>query len=472
MTITSAVRIVLNEPVIASLGKATAAVPSSLPFLPGAMLWGILANEAYAGGKPASDILAQLYGGGLLVGDGLPVAAGSVALPAPRSLHRLKGGSVWEDWSDGQHKPGYEQSKERHIAPGGSQVNVRMVDTQRTAIDPTTLRAADGQFFGLQAIAPEQSFIALLEGAQSVVADALNILCGDHYLGRSRLAEFGQVTIEHSDVPILPNHGNDQATFLWCLSDLAPHNEYLLPTERPHDEFFGAAIDWSRCFVRHRRYSPFNQKWKAQQPERLVIARGSVLVLKSPVSAGLRRFGYFQEQGLGLVLASAEQPLKLIESWQVESDGHSPSDLQNKSINRKIEPPETDLSRWLSKRAVELSATRSRRVAAENAWNIWGPRYETAETIMGARCGPTPTQWSLIANFTTLDDLRQELENARDAQTEKESQSWQARFEAKEAGTFAAAALAILDTEGVENLRRLAKELRNALRREGWFDGH
>jgi hypothetical protein len=425
------------------------------------MLWGIVANAAYTSGENKDAIFSRLHGAGVVIGDAWPMIGADVALPIPKSLHRSKDGGAWEDWSTGARNPGYRQAKEGQVGPSKAreeltEVMVGRVSTQRTAINPETLTAADGQFYSLQALAAGQKFLALLEGQD--VETAINVLTGEHFVGRSRNAEFGRVTIRPVPMPNLPNWGQGQAHYLWCLSDIAAHDDQYLPSERP-SYLFDQEIDWSKSFVRHRRYSPFNFKWGRRQSERLVIARGSVLVLKSGVEPGLRRAGFWQEQGLGLVLASCAPLLELLRDWRAS----------HFSEGKLRTPLETNLSRWLSHRSNASKLRSADRDRASAAWPQWRHEYEQAIRLQGETCGPSPSQW---AGLVDLDEagVRTFLAKAQNTSTEQERLSWQARFAPGPEGTFADKALALLDNEGVEALVRTAKVLRDALKRERWFD--
>jgi len=465
----AAFRVTLDAPLIASSDVATAAAPSTLPYLPGAMLWGVLASAAYRAGAASEAILDRLHGGGLIVGDAWAEGARGVALPAPKSLHQSKDGGNWEDWTREAHKAGWRQAKGQQVEPWDPhdlttlpEVKVRTITSNRTAIDPTELRAADGQFYGLQALAVGQSFVAVIEGGDQTQVDAaVTTLTGARFLGRSRNAEFGAVTIAAVPVPALPVPApGPNATILWCLSDLAALDAHHQPTERP-DRLLGAQIDWSRSFVRHRTYSPFNAKWATRQSERLVIARGSVLTLKSPVDAGYHRTGLWTEQGLGLVLASALPPRDVLTAWEAAT-----------GVVRGQTPPATmtPLSNMLDARAHRLKTIKDQNAEALGVWAaIWKVRYEAAERLQGERCGPRPSQWSQVANKTTVVELRQFLTGAQTSGGARETLSWQARFAEGSENTFAAAALALLTDDGAK-LRRTATALRDALKRERWFD--
>lgn len=461
--------VTLIDPVIASFDVATAAVPTSLPYLPGAMLWGVLAHRAYGSAKPAGEVLDWLYGGGLLVGDAWLAVDGDIALPVPMSFHRVKSGGELLDLTRDPRQAGCKQQRDKQIRPGEggdiyAEAAVATVATRRTSIDPDTLRASDGHFYSLQALAAGQRFVAWIEGPQDQVDWAIEVLSGRHLLGRSRMAEFGRAQIRPVDPPALPETGEGGARYLWCLSDLAGLDAQFTPTERP-ERLLGAQIDWSRSFVRHRTYAPFNAKWGRRQSERLVIARGSVLTLDTDVPAGLHRAGLWQEQGLGLMLALAAPPREVLRGW---SRCHTPQpQAAQQGASRDI--AETDLSRLLQRWAETKDTQRKLNASAARVWDEWGKLYAAAEGLQGERCGPTASQWAALAQMPDA-DIRPFLERARESRGAKEILAWQAAFAIGDEGTFAGKALAILGKEGAAALKRLAKALRDSLKREGWFD--
>lgn len=465
-----AIKITLKGPVLASAHTATAAEPDGLPYLPGAMLWGVLAAQAYGtAGAKHQAIYDNLYAGGLLIGDALPLVNAVLGLPVPMSLHQKKGATAdWQDWSIAPRAAGFSQAKHWAVGPGVSQVDVKLETTQRTAINPDTGTAADGQFFGFQAICAGQSFVSVIEGPDAATVDvAVTSLCGDRFLGRSRNAEYGRVWIETADLPGLPAITGTDAHFVWCLSDIAAHDDFGQPTDRPGDAFFGAAIDWRHSFVRHRRFAPYNSTWKSRMPERLVIARGSVIKLKTPVRPGLCRVGFHQEQGLGLVLASAEPPLEMLKGWVGETTTEPGGPEQAVTV---ANVPETPLTKWLKARKAELTIREKDAVLSRDAWQVtWEQRYKDAASIAGTRVGPTPTQWGALADS---DNPGEFLNNVgHQDQSRAESTKWQAKFGSEAADTFDIAAKAFLDENNDRALRKVATELRRQLKIERWFDG-
>ena len=466
--------ITLQGPVITSAHTATAAEPEALPYIPGALLWGLAATAAYGDGHDKAAVFARFHSGRLRFGDGYPVGRDGIGLPVPMSLHRPKDATGAlsedvEDWAACDRSPGRTQQKHWAVGPGLTEIKVARETTLRTSINPDTGRAADGLLFGFEMLSPGQTFRAMIEGEDAADVDAaVADLLGEQVLGRSKSVEFGRVMIDRAQDWALPETGAGDARYLWCLSDLAAHDEHGQPTERPGDDFFAAAIDWHHSFVRHRRHAPYNAKWGRRMPERLVIQRGSVITLTSGIKAGLRRFGFHQEMGLGVVLASAMSPLDVLRGWTVPEAATLSTGL-DRSPKDADKPTKTPLSKWLETQSEDRSKRRSEVDAADSAALCdWMTCYENARRLAAARVGPTPSQWGAIAGARNPEAVLNDLagQNAR-----KETAVWDARFAAGEAGTFAAKARAHLTRHGPRALQALATALRRELDKMGWFDG-
>jgi hypothetical protein len=467
----------LHEPLIASSDVATAAAPETLTYIPGAMLWGLLVGQAYGSGMAKSDILDRYYGGSLVVGDGMPVIGGHLAVPVPLSFHvnkdkakRATEGFV--DYAEEDRRLDYAQVKHGAVIKGQDGIALAEVATtaaMRTAINPATGMAAEGELYTLAALAAGQDFIAEIEGPSDLVDEAINQLAGQQRLGRTRNAEYGTVTIAPCPAaPALPAGAGNDAIYAWCLSDVAAHDARGLPTERPDDAFFGAPISWEQSFARHRRYAPFNATWGRRQTARTVINRGSVFRLKTPVAAGERLLGFNTETGLGRVLFSAMAPKGLIAAWNgtvtlagVEAEAR--------------EGAAPDLIAWLEAKSAKARDRDMQRRDIDEIWQRWKPRYVAAHELAGRaantpRVGPGPSQWSAFFDMDVA-AISVALERLGDQENMREAAVWQARFGIGDEATFVAAAQAEL-AQGGEHFRRVARTLRTRLLAEkGWFDG-
>jgi CRISPR-associated protein Csx10 len=466
-----AVAVTLQGPLVTSARVATAAHPEALPFIPGAALWGAVASACYGPGHDKAEVFERLHGGALVIGDGWPATSGRVGLPVPMSLHLPKGqrfsASAARDWTVDAGAAGWAQCKRWAIGPELTEVPVQRNVSLRTAISPETGRADDGQLFGIEALAPGQCFIAMIAGEEVAVETAVAALGATRYLGRSRHSEFGRVEITETSMPVLPDTGAGPARYLWCLSDLAAHDTHGQPTTRPGPAFFGQPIDWGRAFIRRRLWSPFNSTWGTRAPERLVIERGSVLVLDQGIAPGLHPFGFHQEQGLGQVLALTEPPLAALRGWAV-------GPVTSAATKGAATAGETDLSRLLAARAGERATARVEAASTEVAVGDWMRLYALADRIAGRRVGPSPSQWGAVASSA---DPVGVIESFLSTETNAEADAWLARIGTKESGTFAAKALAEVQARAADDqgsrarwLRVFARDMRRALDKARWFD--
>ena len=461
------IRIELLDPVISSQAVASAADPTSLPYIPGAMLWGLYANHIY---KTAKDrALELLHSAGVRFLDGLPLTDHGPGFPLPMSIHLPKAAGPESlrdlkcDLTVDEYEPDLKQQRGWAIASGQSPATVKFEASLRTAITPDLGVAAEGQFYTLNALCAGQQFLAVIEGnTESEVNGVADFLCGvsqggnspakKHILGRSKSAEFGTCRLSRADAWEL-THDKQQAQFIWCLSDLAAVDEYGLPTGHPDTKFFGAEIDWRRSFLRHRRYAPYNAAWNTRTPERLVIERGSVFTLKTAgLGAGLHMLGLHQETGLGLVFASSEPPKISIENLPA---------LPRKSIaSRKagVKPEQVELIKWLQNDLEwrnGLVGQGSRPGNLEVA--VWKGHYLAAQAVFGPDVGPAASQWGALEKSK---DPKGELAAILADQSGKDAKSWKAHFKQGDAGTFVQAAHSACDAMGVERFKILAKEIR------------
>ncbi len=470
----------LVDPLITTASSATATVPEALPFIPGAMLLGAAAAAGYGGGMAQETAFALFHSGRVRFDDALPVDnSGRVGLPAPFSLHFPKGthpleGDVLKDFSAAEPLPGYEQLRDRALAAGPAEVTVRIGGTMRTAIDPATGRAADSQLFGYQFLKPGQRFWAGIEAEDQASLDAaMECLLGkgqveaELILGRARSGEFGRVRLSRCEAPEMSpgSTGSPTTRWLWLLSDLWATGPKGLPTLRPDSAFFGGGnIDWSRSFTRSRRYSPFNAKWQARAPERVLIQRGSVIVIQnSPLAPGLWRLGLGQEQGLGRMLVLDQPPLEMLKASDAAmpelSALHEPDSREN--ADSDAPPP---LITWLKRQANVVNID-----VSDDLKKLKG-HYETAERIHGERVGPTPSQWGSIRSILERGgDHAAYLGGVRGT---GEKALWGAQYKEGDNHNFADFITAVIADKGARHAALLARDARRWLDREGWFDGH
>lgn len=371
-------RVTLRSDALFTASSGTVGRPESLDSLPGATLLGAAAARLY-GKLPDSFAAFQL--GGARFGEGRPVhPAHGLAVPVPRSWHASKGGSTHEvrDLSAGERPAGqFNQAREGWVVrdANGTWRRWRLGrrSSLRTAIQEDG-RARDGFLFGFEAV-PAGTVYRVAVTASDEVHAALT--GASVRVGRSRSAEFGDAKVEvwsAADADALATKAPlaGRVRFL-CASDLAlVDHETGAPRLVPVAADFGFAdatrweLDFTRSFLRFRRYSPFHGHRRRPDMERQVIEAGSVLcfahssgasadlaALRAHAAAGV---GEHRGAGLGEVLveptvlaASASEMLQLL-----DVDAHAPAPA--------APPPADPLVGWLTARSDE-------RARLDRAWD-------------------------------------------------------------------------------------------------------
>ncbi len=324
-----ALRITLLEDCVFSAGNATVGGHRSVDRIPGQTLLGAAASRLYrrfldAGGTRA---YTAFHSGRLRFLDGLPCADDEIAHPVPLAWHEAKtpasgDSTVYNFAAPGSNGeiPGGKQPKqirEGYVFADGRRLlpmrNLRM----KTAIDPRTGRADEGKLFGYESLVQGRSLIAWVEAdadCDDLLKEVAAVLHGEILLGRSRSAEYGRVHVEFAPAatPIKQGStGSSTHLTLWLLSDLALTDDTGRPTLEPSARALGlpgAKILWSKTFLRHRRYSPWNQARHGYDRERLLLAAGGVITLQleTPLTQEQHDrlatgIGLYREAGLGRV---------------------------------------------------------------------------------------------------------------------------------------------------------------------------
>lgn len=481
-----ALLITLVDPVITTAASATASAPEALPYIPGAMLHGVAASQAYRDSSLSGEMFKLFHDGAVRFGDGFPVDGdGSVGLPAPMSLQALKGKPpVTENLNDpdaprylSEHVEDFaERDRDdqqwksvgsRAFASDRKLIDVKSSTTMRTAIDPDAGRAADSQLFSYEALDAGQRFFAVIEADnENDLERVIPLLTGQRILGRSKSAEFGRVEIEEvaSAFEITPSKCvADKPLYVWLLSDLWAQEQYGQPSVRPDPKQMGfgasAEIDWRHSFILTRRVSPFNAYWKMRGLEREVIQRGSVLTVTNvdpDQICGLRHFGFGTELGCGLAVVSNDPPLAMLPEMTFR--------VAAKKEERSFaaDPTETLLSSWLMRRA---GSSKTQVTPQELADDLYA-RYGAAKDWHGKPVGPAPSQWGALRTILeTNGDVTAVIGKADDR---NEREVWNARFAEGPEGTFAGWVRAKLQDETVSNavLATVARNIRDRLKRE------
>lgn len=323
----------LLEDCVFSASAATEGSHESLDRISGAALLGAAAARLYDRLDRRAAYMA-FHSGRLRFLDGLPFANGTVGYPVPQPWHHRKTEKAHQQGqvdpkkifnllhgtipSDEQRRPAQpKQLRKGYVHLDGGYSTPEHELRLKTAIAAQTGRAAEGQLFGYDALLRGQCFACAIEadadfdpGLFQQVVDALQ---GTALLGRSRSAEYGKVRVTLTDYPSpTPGPIDGNRLTLWLLADLAPCDHSGQPCLDPVLASIGlpegARIDWSKTFLRSRRYSPWNAHRHGYDWERLVWSAGGVITveLSEPARPELldrlqAGIGLYREAGLGRV---------------------------------------------------------------------------------------------------------------------------------------------------------------------------
>ena len=385
----------LKQPLIVSQQAATAGQHQSLDYIPGSAILGMVASQLYAQLTP-EEALQVFHSGAVRFSDALPVHQGQTAYPVPLCWHHSKGTDFH---NHGRLDPNeiYDVSrKDRAQLAGKQPVQLRQfyvteqgrrwqpnkVQTLKTAIDAHKNSAADGQLFGYDALAAGQEYAFYVQTQAEVPAALVDkiqqVLQGTAWLGRSRSAQFGQVSIKaQSQVqPLIPAPPQDGVLTLWLLSDmhLLQHGQ---PTLVPAAELLGlpAGSRWlpEQSFIRSRRYSLYNSYRQHYDREKQVLGRGSVLRYALPAGFTLtadwvaklqQGLGLGQEVGLGAVWVNPPllQDVHAPAAWTTEAKVMS-------TPKPVLAEPKSTLIRALKYKAKEQAVSSQPLAVAESIFN-------------------------------------------------------------------------------------------------------
>ncbi len=418
----------LLDDLVLPASSATEGSHRTLDYLPGATLLGVAAGRLY--GTPGLNAVRLFHSGAVRFGNLYPAIGGkSPCLPVPFSWHVGKGASATcdgqldvkaimnlasPDWTPSDLEDVQpEQLREGYFGPSGEHVKKRARFQLKTAIDRAARgRAREGQLFGYEALARGTAFAGsiLLDDAvtQDEEASLRNVYDGVvHRMGKSRGSQYGRVRFTiaaHSETKTVPTP-NGGRLVLFCASDLALRNaDTGTPTctlEWP--DGFGLATAHpvpQLCYVRTRRYAPFNGKRWARDLERQVICKGSVLTWErsEPFTAQELKelqqkldygFGDYRQDGLGQLLVNP--PFVMGKRFKP-----LPGQVPEHPAAREVARPDHLVAQYLERAQRRAELERRARVEADRQVSLLREAVGKAGSD-----APSKSQWSQLRHCAT-----------------------------------------------------------------------
>ncbi len=415
----------LKADTVISENSATTGGHSSLDYIPGACFLGASAGRLYT--TLGDEAFTAFHSGQVRFGNAYPLdRQGNRCFPAPLSWHVAKGESPdkdqklqtpaitnraiksWQDRDERQPK----QVRDGYFSLSGAYIKPTRQFRLKTAIDRTKGgRAQDAQLFGYESLVAGSQWTFHIDFDDEVNETVISAI-GKAFngqtirVGRSRSAEFGQLNITQSAELQQPRAGSaDARILLYCVSDLALRDpENGAPTLIPTGEQFGlenATLAPNQTFLRSRSYAPFNSKRGANDLERQVLCKGSVLAfdLKSPLtSTELEQLqqrlangvGLYRQDGLGQLLANPE--FLVDAAFKPQTETPPETDDKTNQADQPLTPGAVALTAWLEEQQSEQTLQRE----AENLARTWLQQYQAD---LDKHRGPGRSQWG---NLRTL----------------------------------------------------------------------
>ncbi|MBV6392019.1 MAG: hypothetical protein KPEEDBHJ_01236 [Anaerolineales bacterium] len=264
----------------------------SLAYIPGSALRGALISRIKSADLPLDPVGKIFFSGSVRFLNAYPQDRnGKRMLPFPASWRIEKGQKAENvDAADLAIKSNKDKNKtigKKYIGKS-DQVAYAFSPEEEIAVhiasqERGVVKAGTSTVFQYQSLARGQKFRALIVAdAPSDLEEVEKLLTPNTlYLGRSRSAGYGKVTIvdfQRTNEPEAEST-SAQVTIITLLSDVILRNEYGQPT---HDldgylsRRLGKSIKNQTAFVNTTEVSGFNRKWKLPLPQMPALGMGSV----------------------------------------------------------------------------------------------------------------------------------------------------------------------------------------------------
>lgn len=354
--------------VVLNSSLATEGNMQSLDFIPGSNFLGIVAKELYT--KANKETFDIFHSEKVLFGDALISENDRLSYAMPFSLfqdklenkitdtfwvhHKLrdfKRDEMPKDKNDDfrqlkQHRSGYFNTENKYIK------KVEKSFSLKSAYNRAERRSDDGKMFGFDAIQKGQKFIfSVIFNDEALIEKITNALTGNHFIGKSKTAQYGQVFIEILENEKEPKPFPDGKTIknnklvIYAESRLCfLDKEYGNPSFQPTPKDFEIEKDdftWNACQIRTGSYSPWNTKRNTPDSQRNFIERGSVFVIENVGEIDIdklpKQVGEYENEGFGRVIYNPEF-LEYEEAgiWKFEWKKEPEADKNEKKRTEKI----------------------------------------------------------------------------------------------------------------------------------------
>lgn len=392
----------------------------SRDFINGSVILGIVAKHY----NEFSNPFAIFHSGAVRFGEAKPLISGKIAYKIPlcffapkeaKDLREVYNALFCDFATKSLQNLQLRQIRSGYINEDLQKAELKYRYTQKVNLKNGKDKSTkDNQMFGYEAICEGAVFGFVVEFDESVSNDDIEkitqILCGTHFIGKSKNAEYGEVLIQSSedfchtqrDLNLNAQDFSTQEAILYVASSLALFDN-TMPTFIPNAKNLGldsAQILWEKTHIKTKIHTPYNQKRKAKDSARLIIEQGSVITLhnlsqsdKNKLKNGRILCGGFLSEGYGEILVNP--------SFLMQGKDNKPFALNRSHIDSpkgKISTPQNNLDNDLIAYVKDLRDLQMREVESANAID------DFIATHKGKFSKVTNAQWGAIRAFAQMAD--------------------------------------------------------------------
>lgn len=412
-------KLTLLSDIVLQKSSNTQGKNESRDFINGSVILGIVAKHY----DEFSNPFAIFHSGAVRFGEAKPLISGKISHKIPLCFFTQKEAKDLREvynalFCDFATKS-LQNLQLRQIRSGYINWDLQKAELKYRYTQKVNLQAKstkDNQMFGYEAICEGAVFGFVVEFDECVSNDDIEkitqILCGTHFIGKSKNAEYGEVIIQSSEdfAPVKHDLNLNTQDFsqdfnevaLYVASSLALFDN-TMPTFIPNAKNLGldsAQILWEKTHIKTKIHTPYNQKRKAKDSARLIIEQGSVITLhnlsqsdKDKLKNGRILCGGFLSEGYGEILVNP--------SFLMRGKDNKPFALNQSHIDSpkgKISTPQNNLDNDLIAYVKDLRDLQMREVESANAID------DFIATHKGKFSKVTNAQWGAIRAFAQMAD--------------------------------------------------------------------
>ncbi len=372
-------KVTLLSDVVLNSSLATEGNMSSLDFIPGSNFLGITASKLYENITP-DESLNIFHSGKVRFGDATIANENHVsyAMPAMYYMDKIKKeigkDDVFLDYLIDRDNPPMDVNGNKYqlkqvrsgyvFSDGKVLKEINKSFAIKSAQDRTKGTSKKSAMFGFESLNKGLEFIFSIQFDDDTIVDKISgVIEGNHRLGKSKNAEFGQINIKKlpNQPSTVKSFNSDEYVLVYAQSNLCFIDKNGMPTYKPDAEQLGlnkdAKVIWSKSQIRTFTYSPWNSTRNTTNTQRFCIARGSVFYVKNAKTNDYEKYvGLHQAEGLGKVIynpkfllgnenAKCELPFQELsfKNEEKKSEGNIPTTVLSKYLKNKLDSKNSEI---------------------------------------------------------------------------------------------------------------------------------